>query len=136
MTKTYRGSCHCRRVTFEADIDLEAQGTGKCNCTICWKRRAWNTQVKPESFRALTGEEDMRRYPDNEIVTGGGFCPTCGIAAYARIAATEWNGGAYVSVNVACLDDLEPSELLAAPVQYFDGRHDNWWQTPGETRHL
>lgn len=60
----------------------------------------------------------------------------CGVSPYLRISAQEWNDGASVSVNVACLDDLEPAELLAAPVQYFDGLHDDWWQAPSEIRHL
>jgi hypothetical protein len=49
---------------------------------------------------------------------------------YAWVDAAEWNDGAYVSVNVACLDDLDPKELIAAPVQFLDGRNDNWGTFP------
>jgi hypothetical protein len=37
---------------------------------------------------------------------------------------------------VACLDDLDRAELVAAPIQYMDGRADTWWSAPAETRHL
>jgi hypothetical protein len=50
MTKTYHGSCHCKRVTFEADLDL-SKGTGKCNCTYCWKIRNWSALGKPDQLR-------------------------------------------------------------------------------------
>jgi len=65
-----------------------------------------------------------------------GFCRECGVIPYGWVDAAEWNDGEYVSVNVACLDDLDPAELAAAPVSYMDGRHDNWWNPPAETRHL
>ncbi len=48
----------------------------------------------------------------------------------------DWNPRAYVSVNVASLDDLPAGELLEAPVTFYDGRADNWWQRPAEVRHL
>ena len=46
------------------------------------------------------------------------------------------NDGESVSINVACLDDATPDELIAAPVTYYDGLNDNWWVVPSETRHL
>jgi len=134
--KTFHGSCHCKRVTFEADIDLAAVGTVKCNCTFCWKKRWWSTRAKPEDFRPITGAQELSGYGRGEADGSGGFCKHCGVNLYAWVAAAEWNDGAYVSVAVAALDDLDPAELVAAPVQYCDGRNDNWWSPPAETRHL
>jgi hypothetical protein len=134
-SKTYRGSCHCRRVTFEAEIDL-SKGTHKCNCTSCFKRRWWSVKVPLESFRALTGQEELSKYRPGEETGHGGFCRQCGVTPYAWVDAAEWNDGAYVSVNVAALDEVDPAELVAAPVQFYDGLHNNWWQPPAETRYL
>ncbi len=45
-------------------------------------------------------------------------------------------GGDYVSVKLACLDGVDPAELVAAPVHYANGRDNKWWEPPAETRHL
>lgn len=133
--KHFHGSCHCKRVTFEADIDL-SKGTGKCNCTSCWKKRWWAVRVDPTHFRSLSGAEAMSGYKSGQATGHTGFCKHCGVIPYSWVPASEWNPTEYVSVNVAALDDLDPADLIAAPVKFADGRHDNWWNPPAETRHL
>jgi hypothetical protein len=134
MKKTHTGSCHCGAVRFEADFDL-ADGTGKCNCSICTKRRAWGLQVKPEAFRLLAGEDNLADYQFNTKQGHHLFCKTCGVAPFGR-GYVEAIGGAYYSINVACLDDVTPAALVEGPVRYMDGRNNDWWHAPAETRHL
>ncbi len=133
-SKTYKGSCHCGRIKFQAELDL-AEGTGKCNCTSCWKKRWWSIRAKPEGFVALGGEEHMSNFKPGQD-KGHGGCKHCGVHVYAWVAKTDWNPAEYVSISVASLDDLDPAELAAAPVKFMDGRADNWWHPPAETRHL
>lgn len=122
MKTTYHGSCHCKAVTYEADIDF-SQGTAKCNCTLCWKQRMWKARVDPSDFRLLSGED------------GRTFCSQCGIFTHEH-GNLEQLGGAFTMIYVASLDDLPIETLLAAPVMYQDGLHDNWQNRPAETRHL
>ena len=39
------------------------------------------------------------------------------------------SGTKYYNINVACLDDVDIAELMAAPVRYYDGLNDNWGST-------
>jgi len=134
MKKTYQGSCHCKAVRFEADIDL-AQGTGKCNCSICWKMRNWSALVKPHELRIHEGADALGKYQFNTKTNEHDFCKRCGIRVFGR-GYVEEIGGAYASVALAALDDLDANELLAAPVTYFDGRNNAWHERPAEVRHL
>lgn len=134
MLKTYHGSCHCGAVKFEADIDLAA-GTGRCNCSICTKRRSWGVLMKPEQFRLLTDESALSDYQFGTMQGHNLFCRTCGCAPFSR-GYVEQIGGAFVSVQLGCLDDATPQELAEAPVNYGNGRDNLWWEAPAETRHL
>jgi hypothetical protein len=46
MIKIYQGSCHGGAVRFECELDL-AEGTSKCNCSICTKARFWKAPEVP-----------------------------------------------------------------------------------------
>lgn len=133
--KTYQGSCHCKRIKFEAAIDWSA-GTSKCNCTGCWKKRLWSVRVKPEDFQSLGGEQELSEHKPGQETGHRGFCKHCGVITYAWVPKADWNDAPYVSVSVAALDDLDPADLLASPVTYYDGLHNDWWHAPAETRHL
>lgn len=134
MLKTYQGSCHCGAVRYEADIDL-SQGTSKCNCSICSKSRAWEAIVRPDAFRLLAGEDALSDYQFGSRSSHHYFCRHCGVRPFIR-GYVEEIGGDFVAIHLMTLDEINPQELIDAPVKFMDGRADSWWTTPAETRHL
>ena len=130
MKKTYRGSCHCGAVRFEADIDL-AQGTFKCNCSMCYKSRAWLAGIPVSDFRLLSGEDKLKDYQFAGKRLHHRFCTVCGVRAFSQGV-----DGKQMAVRVNCLDGVDPQELIDAPVKYFNMLHDDFKSPPAQTRHL
>jgi hypothetical protein len=123
-TKTYHGSCHCGAIRFEADVDLAA-GTFRCNCSICSKSRAWLAGVAPSAMRYTQGGDSIGDYVFAGHKIHHLFCTKCGVKIGGR--SSDGKGGV---VNVSALDDATPEELAAAPIQYFDGKHDRFDREP------
>jgi hypothetical protein len=130
---TYRGSCHCGAIRFEADIDL-SQGTIRCNCTLCTKQRNWAAIVPAGAFRLLQGGAALSEYRCNTRTEQHFFCATCGVRTFGKGTSPRW--GAYVAVSVACLDDVPADVLATAPIACLDGRNDNWAAPPADVRNL
>jgi len=132
-TKTYRGSCHCGDVRFEADIDLSA-GSIRCNCSLCFKARAWFVTAPPEQVRLLAGGDSLTQYRwkppgRSESHLTFQFCKRCGVRTFGL------GEDRFRFVNVAALE-VDPEELAAAPLRYVDGRNDRYDQPPKDTRLL
>jgi hypothetical protein len=113
--QTYRGSCQCQAVRFEAALDLDK--AMRCNCSRC-QRLGWVMAFTPRAKVTIShGEGETRAYLFNKRRIRHQFCPTCGIEPFAFALAPD--GTEMVAVNVNCLDGVDPSAL--AP-KHVDGR--------------
>lgn len=138
MLKTYKGSCHCGALQFECDLDLSA-GTSRCNCSFCSKTRFWKAFAKGDAFRLLQGSESLSDYQwispiESSPILHHFFCKHCGVRPFSRGWLADF-GGEFHAVYLTCLDNAE-QDVAAAPVQYQDGRNDDYESCPAETRHL
>lgn len=133
MLKTYRGSCHCGAVQFEANLDL-SRGTYRCNCSICRRNRFWAAVALPGGFRLLSGEGELTEYLFNTRRNQHFFCRHCGVRAFG--VGNESPMGKMYGINVGCLEGLSEEELSKLPVTYVDGMHDRWTERPEFYSHL
>jgi hypothetical protein len=133
MRKTYKGSCHCGAVRFEADLDLE-QPTFRCNCSICRRTRFWVAVARAEGFRLLSGKGEMTEYRFNTKKNQHFFCRSCGVRAFG--VGNDTPIGKMVGVNIGCLEALTEETLSKVPITYIDGLNERWSETPAFVSHL
>ena len=123
----HQGSCHCGAVRFEVEVD--ATSGSRCNCSVCTKVAGLNAVTKPSAFVLSTGEASLTAYEWGGRIGKRYFCKECGVTCFGRGHLAEL-GGDYVSVNLNCLNDIDPKDVS---VVYWDGRHDNWEAGPRDT---
>jgi hypothetical protein len=115
MTDKHTGGCHCGRVRYEIEADINQ--VMSCNCSLCQKRGALLTFVPAGQFTLLSGGDDLTDYQFNKKIIHHLFCGTCGVGSFARGVAPD--GSEMVAVNVRCLEDVDPAALTVKP---FDGK--------------
>ena len=112
MTDKHTGGCHCGRVRYEVEADID--GVMSCNCSMCQKRGSLLSFVPERQFTLLSGGDDLTDYQFNKKIIHHLFCSTCGIASFARGVAPD--GSEMVAINARCLDDLDLDTLTVKPV--------------------
>ena len=121
MLETYRGSCHCGAVRFEAELDL-TQPSYRCNCSICRRNRFWPAIARPEGFRILAGEDSLTEYLFNRRRNQHFFCRRCGVRPFG--IGNDTPIGKMIGVNIGCLEGLDEETLSRIPIVYVDGLND------------
>lgn len=111
----YRGSCHCGRVKFEVDGEIES--LLECNCSSCSKKGFLWWFVPRVQFKLDSGEDSLNAYTFNKHVIHYQFCKNCGTTPFAY--GSDGKGSETAAVNARCLDGVDLSPLK---IHYYDGR--------------
>lgn len=125
---TYEGSCHCGRVRFE--VQAEIDHVRVCDCSICRRRGALNIRVPKEALKLQTPWEELSLYQWGSGTAMDFFCPTCGILPFRRPSdptpqelregVEPFDGWA---VNVRCLEGVDVEALPIKKIYGSQIRH-------------
>ena len=127
MLRSYEGGCHCGRVRFRIQVDLDETLIGECNCSICTKKGILHLPVHRDRLEILSGADELTTYTFNTGTAKHTFCRNCGIHAFYNPRTDPEN----YSVNARCLDDYDPQTMH--PLRLFEGR--NWEEAFAARQH-
>ena len=112
---SHQGSCHCGRVAFTLEGDIDA--VIDCNCSLCRRRGGLLWFVPREALVLKTPEGDLSTYTFNKHAIRHRFCKRCGMHPYAEGAMPD--GSPIAAINIRCLEGID---LGVVPVNHYDGR--------------
>src|SRR5689334_19212721 len=115
MLETREGGCHCGRVRFRAQVDLDLMS--ECNCSVCTKKGIFHLPIALENFELLRGKRALTVYKFGTGVAQHTFCSHCGMHAF-YVPRSQPDR---ITVNARCLDGIDGPSLK--PTRFFDGRH-------------
>jgi hypothetical protein len=108
-----KGSCHCKKVTFEFDGDIT---TGLiCNCSHCHIKGVV-LHFLPKAQVSISGEDNLTTYTFNKNVIQHQFCSTCGVQPFGF--ATN-NGVEMMAINLRAVRAID---LDALEITKYNGK--------------
>ena len=110
--KKYDGHCHCGKVVFEVETELDS--SFKCNCSFCVRRAATVHRVDASGFTLKTDEDELGVYGSRDF-SKHYFCKSCGINCFTYFQRDSQKA---VMVNIGCLDGIDS---MSFQPDIFDG---------------
>src|ERR1700744_6304117 len=105
MLETRERGCHCGRVRFRAEVDLDKLSSW--SCSLCTKKGILQLASEVETFRLLRGKTALTAYTFGTGVAQHTFCAHCGMHAF-YIPRSQPDR---ITVNARCLDDIDGPSL-------------------------
>ena len=68
MLETREGGCHCGRVRFRAQVDLDL--LSQCNCAVCTKKGILHLPIAAGDFELLRGKNALTTEVAGFVWTG------------------------------------------------------------------
>lgn len=112
----YTGGCHCKKVRYEAEIDID--NAMECNCSICSKKGWLLVFIPADKFKLISGKENLTDYQFNKKVVHHYFCKTCGIQSFG--AGVGPDGKEMRAINIRCLDNIDLEKIK---IVKYDGKN-------------
>lgn len=112
---TYKGSCHCGKIAFEAEGAIEK--VIDCNCSHCSRKGYLLWFIPRSQIKVTAAEAALATYTFNRHVIKHHFCANCGCAPFGFGAMPD--GTETAAVNVRCIEGLDLGVLKREAV---DGR--------------
>jgi hypothetical protein len=108
----HHGSCHCGRVAFQVDADLDE--VIDCSCSHCRRKGYLLAFVPGERFALGSPDAPLFTYTFNRHAIRHRFCEICGCAPFGEGAGP--GGTPMIAINVRCLPDVDLAALRITPV--------------------
>ncbi len=131
MRRNYLGQCHCGKVSFEVEADLDGGPNLICNCTSCTMKGFIHHHVEKSAFKLLRGFDELKLYKFGTLSAEHYFCTCCGVESFYRSRSDP----AMWDINIRCLkgaDHGDPVNLYALNYQLNDGMH---WDEAHAAKH-